>query len=229
MRATSRLTLAAAALVAGLALTACGQGADDKAATPSASTAPAPRSTGSATPSARPAAPSVTARPTTARPAGTTRPATGAPAPSRSGDPVSTPCTGATTKVIASKVSRPVNHLLLTVTNTGTQACNAYGAPFVGFDDAQSPIRILDESKPQAVVTLAPGESAYASVLLTGEGGADSHGRTVRRISVHFAPGDGSGGSVGSGRTVAAPSGTYADDGAAVSYWQRNADEALTF
>ncbi|WP_432753131.1 DUF4232 domain-containing protein [Streptomyces sp. JL2001] len=229
MRTTSRLTLAAATLVAGLALTACGHGADHAAATPSASTAPAPAPTGPATPSARPGDPSVPARPTTAGPAGTARPTTGAPAPSRPGDPVSTPCTGATAKVIASKVSRPLNHLLLTVTNTGTHPCNAYGAPFVGFDDAQSPVRILDESKPQAVVTLAPGASAYASVLLTGEGGADSHGRTVRRISVHFAPGDGSGGSVGSGRTVAAPSGTYADDGAAVSYWQRTVDEALTY
>ncbi|MFG2870608.1 DUF4232 domain-containing protein [Streptomyces sp. NPDC048338] len=229
MRTTSRLTLAAATLVAGLTLTACGQGAGHAAASPSASTAPAPAPTGSATPSTRPGDPSVTARPTTAGPAGTARPTAGAPAPSRAGDPVSTPCTGTTAKVIASKVSRPANHLLLTVTNTGPQPCNAYGAPFVGFDDAQSPVRILDESKPQAVVTLAPGESAYASVLLTGEGGADSHGRTVRRISVHFAPGDGSGGSVGSGRTVAAPSGTYADDDAAVSYWQRTVDEALTY
>ncbi len=37
------------------------------------------------------------------------------------------------------------------------------------FDGAQAVFRVLQESKPQAVVTLDPGQSAYAGIGLTGE------------------------------------------------------------
>ncbi|MCT4356412.1 DUF4232 domain-containing protein [Streptomyces sp. Je 1-79] len=235
MRITTRVTTTAAtALLAALSLTACqGNGGEPAASAPKPSTA---------TPSAKqePAA-KPSAQPSTERPSGgssangssgqSSEPGGKPKAGAEDDGPVSTPCTGATTKVVVSKVTRPINHLLLTVTNTGSRACNAYGAPFVGFDDAQAPIGVFDESRPQAVVTLSPGESAYASVTLSGERGGDpeAHGRTVRKVSVHFAPGDGSGGSVGSGATLVAPSGTYADDDARVTYWQREMDQALTF
>ncbi|MFE5963821.1 DUF4232 domain-containing protein [Streptomyces sp. NPDC056463] len=242
MRITVRVAATTAtALIAALSLTACqGDGAESAAASskPSAgasSTGQEPVSKPStlpseASPSAAPASASPSRQPQKQNQPSSrqgTRPTTGA----KDDGPVTTACTGVTAKVVVSKVSRPVNHLLLTVTNTGSRACNAYGAPFVGFDDAQAPVRVLEESRPQAVVTLAPGDSAYAAVTLSGERGGDpdAHGRTVRKVSVHFAPGDGSGGSVGSGRTVAAPSGTYADDDATVTYWQREMDQALTF
>ncbi|MFF9915813.1 DUF4232 domain-containing protein [Streptomyces sp. NPDC013457] len=237
MRNTTRaVTTAATALVAALSLTACqGDGAESAATSSKASAGTAPAvQTPAPKPSTQPIAASPSAAPPSQQPQSKqpssrqgARPTTGA----KDDGPVTTACTGATAKVVVSKVSRPVNHLLLTVTNTGSRACNAYGAPFVGFDDAQAPIGTLEESRPQAVVTLTPGASAYASVILTGERGGDpdAHGRTVRNVSVHFARGDGSGGSVGSGRTVAAPSGTYADDDATVTYWQREMDQALTF
>lgn len=240
MRIDTRVTTTAAtALIAALSLTACqGDGESTASSKPSAetsSTAQAPASKPStqpivASPSADPSSPQSQKPSSPHSPKKSSkpgRPATGA----KDDGPVTTACTGATTKVVVSKVSRPVNHLLLTVTNTGSRACNAYGAPFVGFDDAQAPIGRIEESRPQAVATLAPGASAYASVILSGERGGDpdAHGRTVRKVSVHFAPGDGSGGSVGSGRTVAAPSGTYADDDARVSYWQHTLEDALTY
>ncbi|MFG3349654.1 DUF4232 domain-containing protein [Streptomyces sp. NPDC048018] len=221
-----RLALPAAALTAALALSACQSGTSDAAAPPTApSSAPTP-SRASGTP-ATPATPATT--PPTATPPRPTRSVTptkaGTPGGKQSGGstpdgPVRT-CTAANTRVVASRVSRPVNHLVLTVTNVGGRPCNALNAPFVGFDGSQAPIRILEDSKPQAVVTLAPGESGYASLILTGEPGPDTHGRTVRKISVYLTS--------DSGKTVTAPSGTFADDGAAVSYWQRTLEDALVY
>lgn len=52
--------------------------------------------------------------------------------------------------------------MLLTVTNTGSTACNAYYYPFLRFGEAQSTPPVIEESKPQAVVTVLPGESAYS-------------------------------------------------------------------
>ncbi|MFI8966723.1 DUF4232 domain-containing protein [Streptomyces sp. NPDC053493] len=240
-----RLALPAAVVSAALALTACQSHdgpasavAPEESATASVqpvapTTAPpggpstAPSAAGSTAPGAAPtAAPGgkgtarPTARPGAANPGaanpGAAKPGAARPAPASAG---STPCTAANSKVVASKVSRPVNHLLLTVTNVGSRPCDALGAPFVGFDDAQATVRVVEDSKPQAVVTLLPGESGYASLILTGEPGAGT--RTVRTIKVYLT-GE-------SGTTVTAPSGTFADDGAAVSYWQRDLQDALTY
>ncbi|MEU8539633.1 DUF4232 domain-containing protein [Streptomyces sp. NPDC048717] len=229
-----RLALPAAALSAAFALTACQSGDPKPAPAKDASSAPvkeAPAQGAKATPApadssapakgsaAGPQEAAPTAQPAAAHhtePAKRAKPAQPANTASRP-----TTCTAATAKVVASKVSRPINHLALTVTNTGSRPCDALGAPSVGFDFSQSPIRILEDSKPQAVVTLAPGESAYASLILTGEPGPDTHGTTVKKISVYLTH--------DSGVTLTAPKGTYADDGAAVSYWQRELSDALTY
>lgn len=76
--------------------------------------------------------------------------------------PVTLACDGGNSKVKLTAVTRPVNHMLLTVTNTGSKACNAYYHPFLRFGEAQAVPRTFEESKPQAVVTLGPGESAYS-------------------------------------------------------------------
>ncbi|MEU7015374.1 DUF4232 domain-containing protein [Streptomyces sp. NPDC046385] len=232
-----RLTLPATALMAALALTACQSDgskatADPAPVTPAANasghtTAPAgqPSEQQSGQPSGTPAA-----EPTASKQVSKPAPqSTGKPAPKPSAKPhkpssdtaVTATCTAANTKIVASKVSRPINHLVLTVTNVGGRPCNALNAPSVGFDDPQSAIRVVEDSKPQAVVTLMPGESGYASLILTGEPGSDTHGRTIRTIKVYLTP--------ESGTTVTAPSGTFADDGAAVSYWQRTLEDALTY
>ncbi|MER6473761.1 DUF4232 domain-containing protein [Streptomyces collinus] len=74
------------------------------------------------------------------------------------------------------EVSRPINHLLLKATNTGTKPCYAYSTPFLRAGaDAQAPLAWADETTPQAVVTLEPGQSAYAGILTSspeGKGGA---------------------------------------------------------
>ncbi|MFG2287589.1 DUF4232 domain-containing protein [Streptomyces sp. NPDC048595] len=155
------------------------------------------------------------------------QPSNGGKAPGR-GTGASDACTGGEVTATITKVPRPINHLLLTVTNKGSRPCSAYFAPSLRFDDDQSATQVDDDSKPQAVVTLAPGRSAYASVLLSGEGGGDTHGRTAKKLTVYFTPRSGSG-SVGAPLTLSLPAGTHKDDNAAVTYWQTSASDALLY
>ncbi|NUK04212.1 DUF4232 domain-containing protein [Streptomyces lunaelactis] len=225
-----RKTAVAAALLAALSLTACQSTDDGKKPDASAPSTSAPD------------APGATKTPATGRtgqpaanpertPAGSGKARdTGTGSGTGSGTdpaPVTTACVGENTKVTVSQVSRPINHLLLTLTNTGSKACNAYHAPLLRFDDAQAPTRVMDDSRPQAVVTLAPGESAYASIILSGD--SSENGHTAKALTVHFAPRSGSGSTGTAPDRLTLPAGTYIDDNAAVSYWQSDMSDALTY
>jgi hypothetical protein len=137
-------------------------------------------------------------------------------------------CTGDNVTAVITKVPRPINHLLLTITNKGSRSCDAYFAPSLRFDDEQSATQVNEDSKPQAVATVAPGRSVYASVLLSGAADGDAHGRTARKLTVYFTPRSGSG-STGSPVTLSLPAGTHKDDNASVTYWQNSAPDALQF
>ncbi|MFE7774447.1 DUF4232 domain-containing protein [Streptomyces sp. NPDC057445] len=223
--------VATAALLAGLSLTACQS--DDKAK----AAAPAGGGKASAGVSGTTAAtpPSGTGSNGAADPAdggdkgsGT---ASGKSTGGGTGGDSTTPttCTGDNTKAVISKVARPINHLLLTITNTGSRTCAAYNAPFLRFDEAQSPTRFIEDSRPQAVVTLAPGESAYAAVVLTGEpGAAENPGRVAKHLTISF--GHKGAGSTGAPAELALPADTYIeDDTAKVTYWQSDMADALTY
>lgn len=136
-------------------------------------------------------------------------------------------CTGGNVTAVITKVPRPLNHLLLTITNKGSRSCNAYFAPSLRFDDEQSATQVNEDSKPQAVATVAPGRSVYASVLLSSAAGG-THGRTARKLTVYFTPRSGSG-STGAPVTLSLPTGTHKDDNASVTYWQNSAADALQF
>ncbi len=125
-------------------------------------------------------------------------------------------------------MSRPINHLLLTLTNTGSRPCYAYYAPKLRFDDAQAVFPVLDASRPQAVVTLQPGESAYAAIGLTGEPGAGPAPRKATRLQVNFS-GRSPEGSTGTPTELTLPSRTYWDDNGFVTYWQTEMADALTY
>ena len=137
-----------------------------------------------------------------------------------------TACTTAHMKVTVSPVTRPINHLLLKATNTGTKACYAYGAPFLRAGaDAQAPLAWDENSVPQSVVTLAPGKSAYAGISTytpDGEGGYKA-----RTLGVLFAN-RALNGSVGPEKTLKLPhNGVYFNSAATVSYWQSSIGQAL--
>ncbi|MFI6466846.1 DUF4232 domain-containing protein [Streptomyces sp. NPDC050528] len=139
------------------------------------------------------------------------------------------PCNGANTKVTAQTVSRPINHMLLTVTNTGSKTCDLYYYPAVNFDDAQSVPPVMKDSQPQAVTTLAPGESGYAGVALSGgDNGTGTNGRTAKSLSVYFF--DRNNNSISPAATPALPAkGVYVDDSLKVTYWVSDAQDALTY
>ncbi|MGW6899298.1 DUF4232 domain-containing protein [Streptomyces sp. NPDC054919] len=125
-------------------------------------------------------------------------------------------------------MSRPINHLLLTMTNTGSRACNAYHAPKLRFDDAQAVFPILDDSRPQAVVTLAPGRSAYAAILLTGDVETNDQYKGTH-LAVHFSAKDPSGSTGTAPDELTLPADTYWDDKGFVTYWQSDMADALTY
>ncbi|MFC7994403.1 DUF4232 domain-containing protein [Streptomyces pilosus] len=138
-------------------------------------------------------------------------------------------CNGSNTTVTAQPVPRPVNHMLITVKNTGSKLCDLTYYPVLRFDEMQWVPQPVEESKPQAVVSLNPGESAYAGVLLSAADGSGDGGTTGHRLAVGF-----------QGRTPnsdggpsAIPSlpakGVYYDSTLAVTYWQQSMDDALTY
>ncbi|GAA4064521.1 DUF4232 domain-containing protein [Streptomyces shaanxiensis] len=143
------------------------------------------------------------------------------------GKPVT--CEGSNTKTVAAPLNRPVNHMLLTVTNTGGKTCFLYGYPAVRFGEAQAVPPVIEDSQPQAVVTLAPGESGYASVNLSATDGSGSDGRTVNSLAVYFHGRSGNE-SVGAGANPSLPAkGVYVDDSLKVTYWQQSMDDAVNW
>ncbi|AYG81256.1 hypothetical protein DWB77_03398 [Streptomyces hundungensis] len=183
MRTNFRIAAAATTtLVAALALTACGSGsgseAGDKPSASASGSASAPATgdpagagsgssgSGSGSGSGPGAGKHSPGTPAKATGKSTKKPASGG---TGGGGGTDAPCTGANVKLTATPVSRPINHILLTATNTGKTPCNAYDAPAVAFSNAQSPIAVDKDTIPQAVVSLAPGASAYAMVRTMGE------------------------------------------------------------
>ncbi|WP_406189566.1 DUF4232 domain-containing protein [Streptomyces anulatus] len=221
--------LAVTVLAAALSLTACG-GEDKAMGTKPAGAAgtatPAATSTGS---TAQPDAPEAGTPETQTVPAegkhaggNGKKPET---APNEKAAPSIPACTPKNSTVEVSSVSRPINHLLLTVTNTGSTTCHAYYAPFLRFDGAQAVYPVLDDSKPQAVVTLSPGKKAYAGIALLGEPGQNE---PVKSANLGVGMVDKNNQSKGES-TVKLPAETYTDGLGFVTYWQSDVENALMY
>lgn len=143
---------------------------------------------------------------------------------SASGTKTST-CTTAQVSLKVSKITRPINHLVLQATNTSKTTCYAYGYPYLGFDEAQATTPPFEDSKPQAVVTLAPGETAYAGIAYFAADGSGTNPRKATKLSVSFAGPD-QAGSVGGQTELTLPAGLTIDDSARVTYWQSSLSDA---
>lgn len=223
---TRFLTAAATVALAALSLTACddGTGVHDEGASAGAA------STASPTASSHDHA-----QPTTDGAQGTGN-GSGAKGSAGSGDGGSgatagkaVTCQGSTTKMVAAPLTRPVNHMLLTVTNTGSVPCYLYGYPAVRFGAAQSVPPVIAASHPQAVVTLDPGESGYASVNLSAADGSGTNGRTEKSLTVYFQGRTSSEDVPSAGHPALPEKGVYVDDSLKVTYWQQSMDDAVTW
>ncbi|WP_329285127.1 DUF4232 domain-containing protein [Streptomyces sp. NBC_00691] len=129
-------------------------------------------------------------------------------------------CGAGNTRATATPVARPLNHMLLTVTNTGSGLCDLLGYPVARFGEAQSVPPVIEETHPQAVVTLAPGESGYAGVILSAADGSGQHGYTTTSLTVGFTDGT-------TARPPLGGKGVYVDSSLRVTYWQSSMDDAL--
>lgn len=129
-------------------------------------------------------------------------------------------CGAGNTRTTATPVARPLNHMLLTVTNTGSALCDLLGYPVARFGEAQSVPPVIASTHPQAVVTLAPGESGYAGVILSAADGSGQHGYTTTSLTVGFTDGT-------TARPPLAGKGVYVDSSLRVTYWQGSMDDAL--
>ncbi|MET9845146.1 DUF4232 domain-containing protein [Streptomyces ossamyceticus] len=245
----SRLLVAAGAALAALSLTACGDGTgtkDEGAAHPSVSVAEGSQRTDAGkgtdtdtgtggnqtSPNGQTGAETSAAAGQQGRSAGQGK-GTVDQASKKGGAPLASAnrvtCNGSNTAVTMKPVPRPLNHMLITVKNTGTKVCDLYYYPTVRFDQVQWAPRVMEESQPQAVVTLAPGESGYAGVLLSAADGSGENGTTAKKVTVGF-QGRESGSNGGAAASPALPAkGVYYDSTLAVTYWQSTIDDALMY
>ena len=119
-------------------------------------------------------------------------------------------------------VQRPVNYMVLEVNNHAGVDCNLPGYPILKFgEDAQAATPVYEDSKPQAVVTLAPGETAYAGIRTSSADGSGQNGYKATSLEVYLEGSDDS-------KSVELPGGSvYIDDTAQVTYWQSDLSNAL--
>ncbi|MER6142152.1 DUF4232 domain-containing protein [Streptomyces sparsogenes] len=118
-------------------------------------------------------------------------------------------------------VKRPLNYAVIEVNSHAGVDCNLVGYPILNFNDAQAPIPVNESTKPQAVVTLAPGETAYAGIRLSAADGSGKHGYKATSLKVYLQGSDDS-------KPVELPGGSlYLDSTAQVTYWQSDLSNAL--
>ncbi|MER6446775.1 hypothetical protein DEJ51_32050 [Streptomyces venezuelae] len=209
-----RLTGAAAAALFVLSLTGCKDGTGFKDGGEAAASSPAPAATA-------PAAPT------------TGQPPKGSPAPSApsappgAGEQQRVPCNGANTGVTVQPVSRPLNHMLITVKNTGSKTCDLTYYPVLRFDEMQWAPAARQETRPQAVVSLAPGESGYAGALLSAADGSGEGGTTGHRLTIAFQGRTPLSDGGASATPALPPAGIAYDSSLTVTYWQRSSADAL--
>ncbi|MEV3969272.1 DUF4232 domain-containing protein [Streptomyces sp. NPDC050698] len=241
--------LPTALLAASLALTACqnGTGTKDEGAAhrePAAATATATRPTGDTGSGKDTSGPTDTSRGTGSGPTDTPRgtgsgpTGTQAAAKDKAKDKANAgkrtavtgvSCNGSHTTVTARPVRRPLNHMLLTVENTGSKPCDLTYYPVLRFDEMQWVPQPIRESKPQAVTTLAPGESGYAGVSLSAADGSGEGGTTGHKLTVGF-QGRTPNSDGGPSAIPALPAkGVYYDSTLTVTHWLPERDDALSY
>ncbi|MFI8828532.1 DUF4232 domain-containing protein [Streptomyces sp. NPDC053431] len=213
--------IGAAVAAALLGATACEPSGSDGAdqGKPSAR----PSATGATSTPATPGTPGTPSATNSSEPGGTAsqKPSAAAPA-----------CTAADLGVSAVKEpadSKDARHLLITVQNTGDMTCDLYRYPLVRLGaDARTTVPVIKDSDPDQgkPVTIAPGEEAYAALLVAG-GHRDEYEAKSITLTLQ---GSKAGSKASTPIDVPMPVATlYADDGQLVTYWTTAEGMALDF
>lgn len=142
--------------------------------------------------------------------------------PAKTGGPDT--CDATNTTVRVSEISRPINHLMIEITNISIALCAAYSYPRLRFDD-QAAIPAIEESRPQAVVEIAPGASAFAVIVKSAANNPDVVPVSQLLVAYSERNGDVTADAVG----LSLPVDTRIGPAVAVSYWQRHLDQALVW
>ena len=118
--------------------------------------------------------------------------------------------------------------MLLTVTNTGSKACNAFYYPFLKFGEAQSvPAGPSRTASRRPSSPSPPGESAYAGVTTSSADGSGTGGYSTQDLAVGFQ--DRNSGAAGGMVDVPLGKDVYVDSTLTVTYWQSEMDNALMY
>lgn len=123
---------------------------------------------------------------------------------------------------------RDARHLVLTVQNASTKKCNLYRYPLVRLGDGTRNTPVIKDSDPDpgVPVTLAPGQEAYAALLVAGGARDEYEAKNITLTLQGSTPGS----SAGKAIDVPMPVSTlYADDGQLVTYWTTASGYALDF
>lgn len=129
-------------------------------------------------------------------------------------------CAHGDVKITAAKADEvPVEHIVLTTTNTSGRSCVLLQYPLIAFGDIQTAkdVPAVAKSRPAAPVVLKPGVPAYANVRVA-TGGVDEDNKVVKSFNVNLFAADGPAeGSL----AVTVPAGGVAVDEAAAKtgYW----------
>jgi hypothetical protein len=134
-------------------------------------------------------------------------------------------CDDTNTRTTAEKVRKPINHMLITVLNTGTEPCTLYGYPILNFGEAQPTSRVNPDSEMDQTLVLNPDDVGYSGVTLSSAEG--ERGDTSRDLVVRFR---GPKADVFPGKDaelrLPAP-GVYTDDTLTVTYWSIDSNFVL--
>ncbi|WP_432252697.1 DUF4232 domain-containing protein [Streptomyces sp. HNM1019] len=108
------------------------------------------------------------------------------------------------------------DRLLLKVTQRAGLVCTLQGYPSLRFDTGQESVP-FEETEPQTVVTLKPGQFAYAAIIGVGDE-SDKPGKAATKVTVSYHHGEGR-------KTVNLPHAKYVHH-TKVTYWQSSASDA---
>jgi hypothetical protein len=141
-------------------------------------------------------------------------------------------CTTGSLKFAIKEVRSPINHALITATNTGSKPCRIYRYPALRLsENSQSETARLGPSQPQAVVTLDRGATAYAGLITASVDRNSQTKVTTSSIGLSLHGPDAGDSSTENGVDVPVPGGSLyvEDDNAQVTFWQDNVSDALAW